>query len=182
MYLSIATLEDHALEFREEFAPEVFDFGPDVRQRGPLRAQGRAQLLEERQGHKKSVQDIQVSGELSTTLELLCARCLEPVVRDVSRPFDLLYRPLGTDAGHEELSVTQAEADIGYYTGDGLLLEDALREQVLLTVPIKTVCHEQCKGLCPQCGQNLNQGACACATPPAEPRWAALEELKNKLK
>src|SRR5512135_1128874 len=155
MYLSIELLEDHAVDFREEFSPEVFDFGPDVRQRGVLRAQGRAQLIEEHHGRKHLLQDIHMAGDLSATLELLCARCLEPVVRDVSRSFDLLYRPQGADAGREELSVTQAEAEVSYYTGDGVLLEDVLREQVLLAVPIKTVCSDECKGLCPRCGQNL---------------------------
>ncbi len=182
MYLSIEILEDHDMDFREEFSPEVFDFGPDVRQRGMLRTQGRAQLIEERHGHKRMLQDIHVAGDLSATLELLCARCLEPVVRDVSKRFDLLYRPQGSDAGHEELSVTQAEAEIGYYTGDGVLLEDVLREQVLLAVPIKTVCSEECKGLCPRCGQNLNQGACACPEGSGDERWSALKDLKDKLK
>ncbi len=182
MYLSVQSLEDHDIEFREEFPPEAFDFGPDVRQRGNLRAQGRAQLIEEHHGHKQSLDDIHVAGDLATTLELLCARCLEPVVRDVSKSFDLLYRPQGSDAGHEELSVTQAEAEIGYYTGDGVLLEDVLREQVLLAMPLKTVCREECKGLCPRCGKNLNQGACACAEPAGDERWAALKDLKDKLK
>ncbi len=182
MFLSIETLEDHPLEFREEFAPEVFDFGADVHQRGPLRTQGRAELIQEQLGRRQRLDDIHVAGDLSTQLELLCARCLESVVRDVSRSFDLLYRPQGSDAGHEELSVTDAEAEIGYYTGDGVLLEDVLREQVLLAVPIKTVCSEECKGLCPHCGQNLNQGACACPATAGDERWTALKDLKDKLK
>ncbi len=86
------------------------------------------------------VQDIRVKGKLETSLEVACARCLDPVVHQVERSFDLLYRPLGTDSGHEELSVTDAEAEIGYYPGAGLLLEDTLREQVLLALPLKTVC------------------------------------------
>ncbi len=182
MLLSVEVLEDHEIDFREEFAPEVVDLGPDVRQRGMLRSSGHADLIEEQLGRKAKLDDIHVAGELSTTLELLCARCLEPVIRDVQRSFDLLYRPLGSDAGHEELSVTQAEADIGYYTGDGVLLEDILREQVLLAVPLKVVCSEECKGLCPRCGKNLNQGGCGCPEPKADERWSALEGLKDKLK
>ncbi len=182
MFLSIESLEDHEVDFQEEFLPEAIDLGADVRQRTPLRTHGRAELIEEHHGRKAMLDDIHVVGELSTSLELLCARCLEPVVRDVARSFDLLYRPRGSDAGHEELSVTQAEADVGYYTGDGVLLEDVLREQVLLTVPLKVVCREECKGLCPQCGQNLNQGACACPEPPDEERWSALKDLRDKLK
>ncbi len=182
MLLSVEILEDHELDFREEFAPEVIDLGTDVRQRGSLRASGHAGLIEEQLGRRQKLDDIHVAGEFSATLELLCARCLEPVVREVQRSFDLLYRPQGSDAGHDELSVTQAEADIGYYTGDGVLLEDVLREQVLLAVPLKVVCNEECKGLCPRCGKNLNQGACACPAPEADERWSALKDLKDKLK
>ncbi len=182
MLLSVEILEDHDIDFREEFAPEVIDLGEDVRQRGILRASGHADLIEEQLGRKQKLDDIHVAGELSASLELACARCLEPVVRDVRRSFDLLYRPRGSDAGHEELSVTDAEADIGYYTAEGVLLEDILREQVLLAVPLKVVCSEECKGLCPRCGQNLNQGACACPEPAANERWSALKDLKDKLK
>jgi uncharacterized protein len=118
---------------------------------------------------------------LATTLELPCARCLDPVRQDVARAFDLLYRPLGTDAGNEELSVTAAEAEIGYYQGKGLLLEDALREQVLLAVPLKVVCREDCKGLCPSCGKNRNADPCSCAPVVGDPRWTALKDLREKL-
>ena len=125
-------------------------------------AEGRADLVEEHHGKHKVVQDIRVKGKLETSLEVPCARCLDPVVHQVERSFDLLYRPLGTDAGHEELSVTDAEAEIGYYEGEGLLLEDTLREQVLLALPLKTICREDCKGLCPHCGKNLNEIQCSC--------------------
>ena len=92
-----------------------------------------------------------------------------------------LRKKIGTDAGRKELSVTDAEAEIGYYSGQGLLLEDALREQVLLAVPLKALCRENCKGLCPHCGANLNQERCSCAVTVEEPRWAALKEIRSKL-
>ena len=120
-------------------------------------------------------------GRVSAELELQCARCLEPVPQEVERKFDLLYRPQGADAGKEELSVTDAEAEIGYYQGEGLLLEDALREQVLLALPLKVICREDCKGLCPHCGTNLNLGQCSCAEPADDPRWSALKEIRSKL-
>src|SRR5499425_5164 len=181
MLIEIQELELRPVDFREEFSPGAIDLGDEVRQCTPLRSEGRADLVEEHHGKHKVVQDIRLKGKLDTTLEVACARCLEPVVQDVARDFDLLYRPLGTDAGHEELSVTDAEAEIGYYQGEGLLLEDVLREQVLLALPLKTVCRENCKGLCPHCGKNLNQGQCACAEPQEEPRWEALKGIKEKL-
>src|SRR5208337_2374565 len=106
MLIELADLKIHPVDFREEFSPGVIDLGEEVRQRSPLRTQGRADLVEEHHGKRKVVQDIRVKGKLETSLAVACARCLEPVVHQVQRSFDLLYRPLGTDAGHEELSVT----------------------------------------------------------------------------
>lgn len=181
MFISVRDLEQRDLNFREELAPETLDLGSEMRQAGALRTIGRATLLEEHHGHKNVIQDIRLVGNVVTRVEVACARCLEAVSCDVKRDFDLLYRPQGSDAGREEISVTQAEAEIGYYKGEGLLLEEVLQEQILLAVPYKIVCREECKGLCPQCGQNLNQGACQCSAPPPDVRWAALRDLKEKL-
>ena len=181
MLIEIKELELYPVDFREEFSPGAIDLGEDVRQRTPLVTEGRADLVEEHHGKHEVVRDIRVKGRLEADLEVSCARCLEPVGLPVKRSFDLLYRPLGTDAGHKELSVTDAEAEIGYYQGEGLLLEDMLREQVLLAVPLKTVCRENCKGLCPHCGKNLNEGSCACSEEVDDPRWAALKEIRTKL-
>ena len=181
MFIEIKELELHPVDFGEEFGPGVIDFGPDFRQLMPLCATGRAQLVEERHGRHEKLDDIRLSGDVSTRVEMACARCIEPVVQEVARNFDLLYRPLGADAGREELSVTAADAEIGYYQGEGLLLEDAVREQVLLALPLKVLCREDCKGLCPHCGQNLNQLACSCTEPIEDPRWSALKDIRNKL-
>lgn len=181
MLIELKELELHPIDFDEEYAPGVIELGPDLSQRGALRASGRAQRVEEHHGKHKKIEDIRLAGELSTELELPCARCLEPVIEQVTRSFDLLYRPQGVDAGREEVSVTAAEAEVSYYQGEGLMLEDALREQVLLAAPLKVICREDCKGLCPQCGKNLNAEQCSCAEPVADLRWSALKDLRNKL-
>jgi uncharacterized protein len=181
MFIEVQELELHPIDFEEEFGPGVIDFGPDLTQRTPLHSAGRAQLVEEHHGKHQTVQDIRVAGGFSVRIELPCARCLDPVVEDLKRDFDLLYRPQGTDAGKEELSITAADAEISYYQGDGLLLEDMLREQVMLALPLKAICRENCKGLCPHCGKNLNVEQCSCTEPIEDPRWAALKEIRNKL-
>jgi uncharacterized protein len=181
MFIEIHELERHPIDFKEEIAPEVLDWGEDVRQVEPLRAAGRAQLVYEQHNKHKIVKDIRLNGDLAARFELACARCLEPVAQDISRKFDLLYRPLGADAGREELSVTAAEAEVSYYHGEGLLLEDALREQVLLALPLKVICRDDCEGLCPHCGKNLNVQACACSEPVEDARWSALKDIRGKL-
>jgi len=181
MFLDIKELEIHPRDFEEEFQPGTIDLGEEVRQRTGLETSGRAELVEEHHGKHKIIKDIRLRGRLSAGLELQCARCLEPVEQDVHREFELLYRPLGADAGRDELSVTDAEAEIGYYQGDGVLLEDVLREQVLLALPLKVVCSENCRGLCLHCGKNLNQEKCSCTAPMEDPRWAALRQIRSKL-
>ncbi len=181
MFLYIKELELHPLDFEEEFQPDVIDLGGEARQRTPLKASGRAEVVEEHHSKHEVIKDIRLRGRLSTGLELQCARCLEPVKQDVEREFELLYRPLGADAGRDELSVTAAEAEIGYYQGDGILLEDVLREQVLLALPLKVTCREDCKGLCPHCGKNLNEEQCSCDVPMEDPRWAALKEIRDRI-
>jgi len=181
MFLDIKELELHPIDFAEEFQPGVLDMGADATQRTPLKTSGRAELVEEHHGKHKVIKDIRLRGKLSAGLEMQCARCLEPVPQNVSREFELLYRPLGADAGRDELSVTDAEAEIGYYQGEGILLEDVLREQVLLALPLKVTCREDCKGLCPHCGKNLNEEQCSCEVPMEDPRWAALKEVRSRL-
>jgi uncharacterized protein len=181
MFLDIKQLGLHPLDFEEEFQPGVIDLGQEARQRTALKASGHAEVVEEHHGKHEVIKDIRLRGSLSAGLELQCARCLEPVPQEIKREFELLYRPLGTDAGKDELSVTVAEAEIGYYQGEGLLLEDVLREQVLLALPLKVTCRADCKGLCPQCGKNLNQEQCSCSREVEDPRWAALKDVRSRL-
>jgi len=174
-------LHDNQMEFDEEFQPGVIDLGEDATQAGPLRSKGRATLLQEHDGRKGVIDDIRVVGELTTGLEIECARCLEPVSYHVDRQFELLFRPQSVNVGPDEREMQDKDAEIAFYEGDGVELEDILREQILLAVPIKTVCREECKGLCPQCGKNLNTGGCQCEPVAEDPRWDALKDLRGKL-
>lgn len=181
MFFEIKDLELHPVEFTENFEAGVIDLGTEYRQCAPIESSGRVDLVEEHHGKRKIIQDIRIKGRLTTSLESNCARCLESLTQEVKREFDLLYRPQGADAGRDEMSVTDAEAEISYYEGEGILLDDVVREQVLLAVPLKVTCREDCKGLCPHCGKNRNQEQCSCAVALEEPRWAALKEIRGKL-
>jgi uncharacterized protein len=181
MFFEVKDLELHPVDFAETFEPGVIDLGDEFRQLTPIESSGRADLVEEHHSKHEVIKDIRIKGRLATRLETSCARCLEALNEDVNREFDLLYRPQGSDAERDEMSVTDAEAEIGYYEGEGILLSDVVREQVLLAVPLKMTCREDCKGLCPHCGKNLNQEQCSCAVAVEEPRWAALKEIRGKL-
>ncbi len=144
-------------------------------------AAGRAQLIEERHGKHLTIQDIRVNGELAATFQMACARCLEAVSQKLAHKFDLLYRPLGSDAGKEELSVTAVEAEISYYEGDGLLLEERPARAGSPGGSPKGYLPEDCKGLCPHCGKNLNLAQCSCEEPVEDLRWSGLKEIRSKL-
>jgi uncharacterized protein len=181
MFIKIKDLELRNLEFNETLKPGVVDLGEDLVQVSPLRATGRAELIRENRGARQMVEDIRLVGSFSTEIDNPCARCLEPVHNTLSEKFDLLYRPLGVDAKGSEVAITEAETEIGYYQGEGLLLEDVLKEQILLALPVKQICQNSCKGLCPHCGKNLNVESCDCVASMPDPRWSALEDIRKKL-
>ncbi len=91
----------------------------------------------EHRGPGEIVADIRVRAEYQARFELQCARCVEPVEQPLGGDFDLLYRPFGADGGASEHSITTSETEIGYYQEGGLVLEDVLREQVLLSLPLE---------------------------------------------
>ena len=180
MFISIQALEDKPLDFREQFPPRALDLGPEVEQQAPLTTSGRAELLEEHEG-RTVIQDIRIVGSFATRIAVPCARCVEPVASELQESFDLLYRPRGIERRGPESSISEAETEIGFYTGEGLLLEDVLKEQVLLAVPLKALCREDCKGLCPGCGCNRNRETCECAPATGDERWAALGKIRDRL-
>jgi len=174
-------LHDHVMEFNEEFQPGAIDLGSEATQIAPIQTSGRATLIPEHDGRGSVLNDIRVVGKLATRLEIPCARCLEPVPYQVDRSFELLFRPQSVNEGPDEREMQNKDAEIAFYEGEGVELEDILREQILLAVPIKTLCREECKGLCPQCGKNLNSGECQCEPVAGDPRWEALKDLRSKL-
>lgn len=182
MLISILELEREPLVFELSIAAGAIDYGTETIQREPLTVEGRADLIEETHGPRTVIHDIRVQGDYSGEFEIACARCLAPVRKRLGGHFDVLYRPLGADQGATERSITASETEIGYYQESGLMLEDVLREQVLLSLPARTLCREDCKGLCPHCGRDLNTEQCVCETALADPRWSALSDIAGRLK
>ena len=182
MEFKVSELEREPIDFDLELAPGAVDLGSEATQVGGLKTDGRAEVLHEHRGPKDIVADIRLRGKFSGKFEVPCARCVEPVEIPLAAEFDLIFRPAAADAEATERSITAPETEIGYYLKDSLLLEDVLREQVLLSLPVRTLCKEDCKGLCPRCGANRNSQACQCEEGPSDPRWEALSGLRSKVK
>ena len=171
MFLNVKDLAVRKLSIRKSYAPGAIDYRtPEFKQVAPLQVQATAELADGQ---------IHVEGELETKIELYCARCLEPVVEEVSRTFDLFYAPVPKDEKPTIDQLKDDDTEIGFYKGEGLFLADVLKEQLLLALPLKAICQSDCRGLCPNCGANLNHEECRCETHATDPRMAPLARLKQ---
>lgn len=171
MFLQIRQLQLEPIRFDETHQPGTIDyFDSQLRQVTPLAAKGKAELSE-------AMMEIRVLGHVSTTMEVACDRCLELTRFPIDTDFNLLYRPAAYSPEREEVNIDGAETEVGFYEGEGLELMDVLREQVLLSMPMHRVCREDCKGICPVCGQNRNAVACQCQVVATDDRWAGLKNL-----
>ena len=171
MFLDIKELAVRRIPIRKTYGPGSVDFhSAEFRQADPLEVRATAELVNG---------GIHIFGNLHTRIELVCARCLDPVIEEVSRDFDLLYRPMNRIAREEEVHLKDDDTDIAFFEGDGLFLADVLAEQVNLAIPMKVICRSDCRGLCPHCGTNLNHEDCRCETRAGDARLAPLRRVKQ---
>jgi uncharacterized protein len=123
-------------------------------------------------------QTVHVRGHLAAALGLECGRCLEPFPFAVAQELDLFYLPHREDAEEEdEVELADRDMVVTYYSGDRLDLGEIIREQLVLSVPMKRLCREDCRGLCPTCGANRNTTPCDCPVAGPDPRFAGLGRL-----
>jgi DUF177 domain-containing protein len=120
-----------------------------------------------------------VAGNLTAELELTCSRCLEPFTLPVVTDFDLRYVPRTENVGEGEKEVEEDDLTTAFYENDQIDLGQLIMEQLQLALPMKPLCSEACKGLCPQCGTNLNIGTCDCSQTWEDPRLAVLKQVKK---
>jgi uncharacterized protein len=125
----------------------------------------------------KDKETFRLSGTARTELELPCSRCLEPFGMPVEVVFDLKYLPAARMATDEEREVQDEDFETSYYRDDRIDVNELLREQFYLQLPMKPLCREECQGLCPECGTNRNTGTCDCAPAWEDPRMASLRGL-----
>jgi len=132
---------------------------------------------------KGDEESVHVRGHLDARLSLDCGRCLEPFEMNLDQDLELFFLPHVADQVEEEDEVELSDHDmvVAYYRDNRLDLGEAVREQLVLGVPLKAVCRESCQGLCASCGVNRNLTACACTIEESEdPRLAPLRKLFEK--
>jgi len=116
-------------------------------------------------------------GTVAAELELACSRCLEPYRLPIAAQFDVRYLPASEASAAVEREVDAEDLETSYYRNDEIDLNELLREQFYLALPMKPLCSEDCRGLCVQCGTNLNTNACDCAPDRNDSPFAALKGL-----
>ncbi|HWK09116.1 MAG TPA: DUF177 domain-containing protein [Vicinamibacterales bacterium] len=122
------------------------------------------------------------TGRIESTLRLECGRCLEPFDVHVDAPFELRYVSAQENVGEGEREVGDDDLTTAYYRDNVIDLEELMREQFQLALPMKPLCSEACKGLCPECGANLNTNSCDCKASWVDPRLKGLSELLKNAK
>ena len=147
-------------------------FGTD----GPLKAHLDLQLAGEM---------LVVEGGLHLGLRLVCSRCLKGYALEVAPTFTLYYVVEAGEGGEDnegaETELTTSDVDVGVLGGDELDTTEILLEQLALDIPIKPLCSDDCKGLCPKCGAGLNEGTCVCKIEKrVDMRLSALKDFKPK--
>jgi uncharacterized protein len=173
MKIEIERLTEGGEDFDEVYSPEELSLEDEfARLASRVRVTGRA-------SRKRG--EVEVRGSLDTSVELPCDRCVAPVLIPVNVDFKAELGFADANAGGAEATELQdADMDFSTIEGDAVDLDEIVREQILLALPARQLCGEDCKGLCANCGAKRNEGDCGCEQKLIDPRWSALAALKNR--
>ncbi len=142
----------------------------------------RAHLIEGAEISGRASRDrdqVRLQGQVKAEVEVACDRCLQSVAVPVGTDFDVTYLPADALASNEATGLQTEEMGFSVYEGEAIDIDELAREQILLALPVRQLCREECRGLCPTCGTDLNAQTCACQTEETDPRWDALKSLKK---
>lgn len=121
-----------------------------------------------------------IQGVIQTLLQLECSRCLEDFFCHVDEPFTVTFFPAEDRPKEPDLELESEDLDVSFYEEQEIDLSELVREQILLAVPMNPVCKLNCRGLCSECGQNLNEGRCSCSGSKVDTRWSKLKDFKQE--
>jgi DUF177 domain-containing protein len=125
----------------------------------------------------RSGQEILLFGCLQGVFEGCCSRCLEAFGFPAEKKFEIVLAP-DSMAMDRKRELNKTEMGLSFYQGAEIDLAPLIREQVLLSLPIRPLCTEECRGLCAGCGVNLNQEACRCVPPQVDERLTLFRSLR----
>ena len=171
MRIELENLEGGKGSFAHVYQPdELNPVDERVNLAGPAEVKGKVRL---------SGNEVFVEGHVDTRVQLECDRCLKPVELPVSADFALEYIPGEDYESSSAAALSEEELSVSVFDGEAIDVDEIVKEQILLAVPARTLCREDCPGICPECGIDRNTGQCSCTVEEVDPRWAALKSLKN---
>lgn len=173
MRIEVENLRESAEAFSHSYAPAEVELEEEgARLVAPAEVSGSASLKGE---------EVRLRGKVVTEVELLCDRCAAPLSAPLEVEFDTRFIPQTAAAGEtDNVELLPEDLGLAAYEGDSVDLDQLVREQILLALPSRNLCSEDCKGLCQKCGANLNAGDCSCEQGETDPRWAALADWKKE--
>ena len=119
-----------------------------------------------------------LDGALSGGIQVLCDRCLESYHREMKTSFRVFLALPLPQAEEDDMELAEEDLDVDFIRGDEIDLDEIIHEQIYLTIPMKSLCREDCLGLCPECGVNLNRGDCPCDRNQGHPAFMKLKNLR----
>lgn len=123
--------------------------------------------------------EVVARGKVNGQLVALCSRCASPAQLKLDSSMQIVFLPRGSEVPDvEDDEVAAEQPDVVHYDDETIDLAETLREELLLALPLAPLCREDCKGLCPRCGTDLNEGPCDCLVETKDDRWSRLKNLK----
>lgn len=176
MRIEVESLTGAGKPFAHTYRPEevALDEDEHARLTSPAQVEGTA---------SRKGEEIRLRGKIKTEVEAACDRCLAAVRLPLEVEFDTAFVPQESEAKRtENVELLSADLGLAAYEGDAVDLDELVREQIMLALPSRRLCREECKGLCPVCGADLNAGECECERGEIDPRWSALADLNKSSK
>lgn len=171
MRIELASLEGSDGKFGQTYEPEQLFIDERVNLAAPLTVNGRVARLKDK---------LLVTGQLETQVVIDCDRCLKPVGLPVASDFRVEYVTPETYEATSVVELDESDLQLSVFDGEAIDIDELVREQILLALPSRILCQDDCKGLCPVCGTDLNVASCQCETAEVDPRWKVLRELVNR--
>jgi uncharacterized protein len=173
MRIEVENLKEKAEAFSHSYAPGEVELEEEgARLVSDASVEGFASLKGE---------EVRVRGKIATEVELLCDRCAAPQRAPLEVEFDTRFIPQSEAAGESDnVELLTEDLGVAAYESGAVDLDELVREQIMLALPSRNLCREDCKGLCQKCGADLNAGECPCEQGETDPRWAALADWKKK--
>ena len=169
MRIELENLKGSKGDFAHVYQPEELNPVDDrIQLIAPIAVNGKVRL---------AGNEVFVNGHVETRAQVECDRCLKPIELPVNADFALEYITGSEYESTDVAELSEGEMSVAVFDGEAIDVDEIVKEQILLAVPTRMLCREDCKGICPQCGADRNMGECSCVTDDIDPRWAALKNL-----